>query len=133
MAHATTEQLGSYLSADQETPATVPADAARLLVRASELIDDHTAAAWYDVDADDQPTDATVIAGFRDATCAQVEYWLTADEEDDVLGPTQGASIGGMQQQYGSGVNRVTPMYLAPRAARHLRNAGLMTGAVTSL
>ena len=133
MAYATTEQLGSYLSGDQETPGPVPADAARLLIRASELIDDHIAAAWYDVDANDEPSDAKVIDALHLATCAQVESWLTADEEDDILGPTQGVSITGMQEQYGAGVNRVTPMYLAPRAARHLRKAGLLTGAVTAL
>ena len=73
-----------------------------------------------------------VIDGLADATCAQVEYWLTGDEEDDILGPTQGAAIGGMQQQYGAGENRVTPMYLAPRAARHLRRAGLLSASVGS-
>jgi hypothetical protein len=132
MAYATSEQLGNYLSDDQETPATVPADAARLLVRASELINDHIAAAVYDVDDDEQPTDAKIVTALVNATCAQVEHWLEGDEEDDVLGPTQGAAIGGMQQQYGAGENRVTPMYLAPRAARHLRRAGLLSGAVTS-
>ncbi len=133
MPYATTEQLGSYLSGDQGNPAVVPVDAARLLVRASELIDDYTAAAWYDVDTDGAPTYQPVIDGLRDATCAQVEYWLTADEEDDILGPNQGVSIGGLQEQYGAGVNRVTPMYLAPRAARHLRKAGLLNAAVTTL
>jgi hypothetical protein len=132
MAYATTEQLGAYLSGDPETPAVVPEDAARLLVRASDLIDDHTAAAVYDVDAAGAPTYQPVIEALANATCAQVEYWLTGDEEDDILGPTQGVSLAGMQMQYGAGENRVTPMYLAPRAARHLRRAGLLTAAVSS-
>lgn len=129
MVYATTEQLGTYL---EDSPLVVPADAARLLDRASELVDDHIAAAVYDIDSNGAATYQPVIDGLRDATCAQVEYWLTGDEEDDILGPTQGAAIGGMQQQFGAGENRVTPMYLAPRAARHLRRAGLMSAAVSS-
>lgn len=129
MPYATNEQLGTYL---QGSAIGVPEDAARLLVRASELIDDHTAAAVYDVDTAGAPTYQPVIDALANAVCAQVEYWLTGDEEDDILGPTQGAAIGGMQQQYGAGENRVTPMYLAPRAARHLRRAGLLSGAVSS-
>lgn len=127
MPYATSGELATY------TGAAAPADATRLLTRASELVDDHIVTAVYDVDSNDVPTDTKVIAALRDATCAQVEHWLTGDEEDDILGPTQGVSIGGMQEQYGAGQNRATPMYLAPRAARHLRKAGLLTGAVTSL
>jgi hypothetical protein len=126
MAYATTQQLQTY------TGATPPADATRLLGRASELIDDHIVTAIYDVDDQGNPTDAKIIAALADATCAQVEHWLAGDEEDDILGPVQGQSLAGMQEQYGAGDNRATPMYLAPRAARHLRKAGLMQGAVGS-
>jgi hypothetical protein len=126
MAYATTQQLQTY------TGATPPADATRLLGRASELIDDHIVTAIYDVDDAGQPTDQKVIDALADATCAQVEYWLAGDEEDDILGPVQGQSLAGMQEQYGAGDNRATPMYLAPRAARHLRKAGLMQAAVGS-
>lgn len=124
MSYATNEQLTNFLG----YPA--PEDAARLLVRASELIDDYTITAVYNVDSDDQPTDATVAGAFADATCAQVEYWLTADEEDDILGPLQGVAVAALQLQMGAGTNRATPMYLAPRAARHLRRAGLLNAAV---
>lgn len=127
MAYATPEQLGTYLEGG-----TVPEDAARLLGRASELVDDYTAAAVYDVDGAGAPTYQPVIDGLRDATCAQVEFWLTGDEEDDILGPLQGVSVGGLQLQYGAGENRATPMYLAPRAARTLRRAGLLSASVGS-
>jgi len=130
VAYATSEQLGGYLEGGA---AAVPGDAARLLARASELVDDHIVTAVYDVDANGQPTDVDVAAALRDATCAQVEFWLAGDEEDDILGPTQGVSLAGMQMQYGAGDNRATPMYLAPRAARFLRKAGLLSGAVTAL
>jgi len=102
-----------------------PVDLSRLLDRATDLIDDYLRTAVYDVDDDGEPTDADVIAVLRDATCAQVEFWLAGDEEDDILGPVQGVALGGMQVQYGAADNPVAPHYLAPRAARILRNAGL--------
>jgi len=110
-----------------------PPDAARLLVRASEVIDQALRIAIYDVDAvTGAPTEAAVIQVLADATCAQVEFWETGDEEDDILGPVQGISLAGMQIQYGgSGVvsgGRVSPTYLAPRAHRILVNAGLRDG-----
>ena len=110
-----------------------PPDAARLLVRASEVIDQALRTAVYDVDAvTGAPTNAAVIQVLVDATCAQVEFWETGDEEDDILGPVQGISLAGMQIQYGgSGVvsgGRVSPTYLAPRAHRILVNAGLRDG-----
>ena len=109
-----------------------PPDAARLLVRASEVIDQALRSAVYDVDTNGAPTDVAVIAALVGATCAQVEFWETGDEEDDILGPVQGISLAGMQIQYGgSGVvsgGRVSPTYLAPRAHRILVNAGLRDG-----
>ena len=99
-----------------------PEDLSRLLTRASELIDDFCRTAVYAVDALDMPTDADDIAAFRDATCAQVEFWLAGDEEDDILGPVSDLTIGNV---------KATPAYvmvLAPRAARILRNAGLYRG-----
>lgn len=125
MSYATSGQLATF------TGSTAPADADRLLTRASELIDDHIAAALYDVDSQGVPTAQPVIDALANATCAQVEFWLTGDEEEDILGPLESASIGGMGQGYGS-TNRVTPMYLAPRAARLLRNAGLLYAGVGS-
>lgn len=124
--YATSEQLGTYL----DTP--VPADAARLLVRASEVVNDHTITAVYDTDDGGNPTDSVVLEALSKAVSAQVEYWLAGDEEDDVLGPVVSVGISGVQLQYGSGVNRPTPSYLAPRAARHLRSAGLLGGTVRS-
>jgi hypothetical protein len=121
-AYATGEQLADYTGSPQ------PADAARLLARASELVNDHTVTAVYDTDTDGNPTGTVVVEAFRKATCAQVEFWLAGDEEDDVLGPLEAQPTGTGNQTYGSGTNRVTPMYLAPRAARHLRAAGLLDG-----
>lgn len=99
-----------------------PEDLSRLLTRASELIDDYCRTAVYEHDTDDFPTDSDDIAAFRDATCAQVEFWLAGDEEDDVLGPLSDLTIGGVSAK------PAYVMVLAPRAARILRAAGLYRG-----
>lgn len=132
MAYATAAQLAKYMFDDEAKVGLLPEDAGRLLTRAGELVQDSTVSAVYDVDGDGSPTLAAAVSAFRDAVCAQVEYWLAGDEEDDISGPLQGVSVGGQDQQFGAGTNRVTPMYLAPRAARHLRLAGLLSGSVSS-
>jgi hypothetical protein len=103
------------------TGATAPADAARQLTRASELIDQALMTASYATDSSGDAVDVEVVSALRDATCAQVEFWMASDEQDDVLGPTQGIAVGGLQEQYGAGDNRITPTHLAPRAWRVLR------------
>ena len=120
--YATVEQLAA------DPWGLTPPDAARLLVRASEVIDQALRTAVYDVDTAGAPTNVAVIAALVGATCAQVEFWETGDEEDDILGPVQGIVLAGMQVQYGAGDNRATPTYLAPRAHRILVNAGLRDG-----
>lgn len=109
-AYATAEELASYLGRE------APAEAERLLLRASEVIDDHTRTAIYEVDAEDMPTDDAVKTAFGKATCAQVEFWMASHEEDDILGPVDSVSLGGVTAK---------GRELAPRAARALRDAGL--------
>ena len=122
--YATSAQLLAFTGA-----ATAPADADRLLLRASEVIDQALRTAIYDVDATTGiPTDAATAAVFADATCAQVEFWLASDEEDDVLGPVQSLTLSGLSVTYGAGKDRVSPTYLAPRAHRILNNHGLRDG-----
>lgn len=120
MPHATSAQLAAY------TGAAAPSDADRLLTRASEVIDAALLTATYSVDSIGTAREADVLTALQNATCAQVEFWLAGDEEDDVLGPTQGYAVGGMQVQFGAGENRTAPIELAPRAARHLRNCSLI-------
>jgi len=106
-----------------------PPGAARLLVRASEVIDQALRTAVYDVDTAGAPTDAAVIQVLADATCAQVEFWETGDEEDDILGPVDSLSLAGMSVKMSANQgDRVSPTYLAPRAHRILVNAGLRDG-----
>ena len=133
MPYATLAQLAGFMFDDESKTGSLPPDAGRLLKRASELVQDSTLAAVYDVDGDGNPTGTAAIGAFQNATCAQVEFWITGDEEDDIQGPLQGVALGGQQQQFGAGENRATPMYLAPRAARYLRLAGLLSGSVYSV
>lgn len=115
-AYATSAEYAAF--ADGATPDDLP----RLIDRAGEVIDDFTRTAVYAVDSDGLPTGAIEIAAFRDATCAQVEFWLAGDEEDDVLGPVTDLTIGSVK------ATPQTPLVLAPRAARILRSAGLYRG-----
>lgn len=80
-AYADTDALTAWLPSD----ATVPADAERLLSRASELID-QTVLASYTVDDDGIPTDSGVAQALSDAACAQVEFWMEVGEEHDIDG-----------------------------------------------
>ena len=116
MAYATESDLAQYLGVSE---ADLPADAARLLERASELIDHLTLGR-----IDSENTEHTEAA--RKAACAQVEFWLAVDEENDIPGPIQGIIIGRMQIQYGAGSNRIAAVYVAPRARRYLLDAGLL-------
>ncbi|MFI9339967.1 hypothetical protein ACIG0D_01625 [Streptomyces sp. NPDC052773] len=116
--YATTAQLADYL--DPEDP---PADAARLLRRASKLLDsDFLKAAVYDVDSAGMPTDPEVAAAFAEAVCAQTEFWMEVGVENDISGPLQGVSIGSVQLQYGAGDNRSGPSYYAPGLMRALES-----------
>lgn len=96
-------------------------DADRLLARATTLLDAEVLrGAWYDVDDDGMPTNEEVAAAFRDAVCAQLEFWGEVGEDNDTSGPIQGVSIGSAQIQYGAGANRSGPSYVAPRTYRPL-------------
>ena len=95
-----------------------PPDAERLLLRASELLDD-TVTAPFLVDEDGVPTDSAVAEALRDAACAQVRFWAETGEEHDIDGLAGTAvSIGG--------VSGVRPPVVAPQALRILRGAMLL-------
>lgn len=110
-----------------EVSIAAPEDLSRLLTRASELIDSFTRSAFYETDEDGFPTDADDISAFRDAACAQVEFWLAGDEEDAILGPLQDVTIGAV---------KATPAHvreLAPRAEILLSDAGLYSTSAVAL
>lgn len=116
MVYATKADLADYIGVEETN---LPVDAERLLERASELMD---AAALGRID----PNNAEHIEVVKKATCAQVEFWVQAGEQQDVAGPIEGYRIGGVQIQYGSGESRVGPTVLAPRAKRYLFMSGLL-------
>jgi hypothetical protein len=109
MAYATTADLQDYLGAESE----LPADAGRLLERASELI------AYVCQPTRQIETDEEGAAVLSKATCAQVEFWMTTDESHAILAPTGSHSIGSLSISD-------QPGQIAPRARIILAPAGLM-------
>lgn len=89
---------------------TLPGDIDRLILRASELIRRKT---YHRTDTTDQETEV------KNATCAQVEYWLQIDEASDITGP-----LGPMRIKEFSFDSRFST--LAPRARDILLDAGLL-------
>jgi hypothetical protein len=114
VAHASVAELAAWLPAT--TP--VPADAARLLQRASEVVDEAcTQAFWLDTDTS-LALDATTATALSEAACAQVEFWLEVGEANDVDG------LAGSQIAVPGFAGRRAPV-VAPRAARILSAANL--------
>lgn len=68
-----------------------PANVTRLIAKASQMVRVATKTALYDVDATGKPSDAEVLAGFRDAVCAQVSTWAASG-----IDPTTAASSTGV-------------------------------------
>lgn len=116
MVYATKADLADYIGIEGTN---LPVDAERLLERASELMD---AATLGRIDQEN----TNHMEAAKNATCAQVEYWIQTGEQQDVSGPIEGYSIGSLQIQYGSGADRVSPTVLAPRSRRYLFLAGLL-------
>jgi hypothetical protein len=113
-AYATEEQLADFLPAGTEVD-----DAARLLKRASELLDGSVTNIFTVDSTTGIPTDAPTAEALRDACCAQVEFWLEVGEEHDIDGLAgTDVSVGGFTGK------RAT--VIAPRAQRILGNAGLL-------
>lgn len=75
MAYATATDLATWLGA------AAPADADRLLARAGLEVDYALKGSVYNVDLTGMPTDTPVIAALRDASSAQVEWWLVTQDE----------------------------------------------------
>ncbi|MFS0695127.1 hypothetical protein [Streptomyces nitrosporeus] len=123
--YATPEQLSAWTGQD------APADAVRLLARASEDVEDAARTAIYDVDVQGMPTDPDVIAAMADATCAQVEYQEAAGDDgtgaDDRWGSV---SIGPVSLGDRRGAPAGAGVTLAPRALRALTRAGLLPGVI---
>jgi hypothetical protein len=109
MAYAAPTELADYLGIPE---ADLPDDASRQLQRASELIDYATMG---------RTTGTGNAIPAKNATMAQVEFWMEAGEESDIYGAKnfRSHSIGGVSIQ-----GRISE--LAPRAKRILSREGLL-------
>ena len=88
MAYATVDDLRDWLWNEP------PDDADRQLSNASRVIDGALFGAIYTTDpVTFLPTDPLIIAALRDATCAQVEWWLTTGDELEQFGPYHDVNI----------------------------------------
>ena len=124
-----------YASAEEyeaSTGETAPANPARLLARASRLIDRAMVAAIYDTTAAGYPSDSDVLAGFRDATAAQVQVWASRDAasgagSDDVANsPWTSVSAGGLSfSRQSAPVATVDDTALTAEAVEILEGLGL--------
>ncbi|MFF1790752.1 hypothetical protein ACFVX9_30345 [Kitasatospora sp. NPDC058243] len=94
--YATTADYQAYTGQAPDT------DTARLIVRASQMLDAQLfRLCWYVADpATGLPTDALVAAAFRDAVCAQVQWWTELGDPLGVVGVGWGtAHIGTVHLQ----------------------------------
>jgi hypothetical protein len=123
---ATVEQYEAY------TGASAPANAERLLARASRLVSAATKTALYDTDPAGYPSDTDVREAFRDATCAQVEVWAkrdaaaSGDASDPAASPWTSISAGGLSfSRQSAPVSTVDDTELTAEAAEILAELGL--------
>ncbi|MFD3902972.1 hypothetical protein HXS80_20505 [Streptomyces sp. CB04723] len=123
--YATPEQLADA------TGQPAPADAVRLLTRASEDVEDALRTAVYDTDATGMPTDPAVRDALAAATCAQVEY-VAAQGGDDTgaAGQWDSVSIGPVSMAGRKGGPVGAAVDIGPRALRTLTRAGLLPGVI---
>lgn len=119
--HATELDLTDYLAGSDYTP-PVGAAAQRKLRNASRLVDSKVVG-WYDADDLGVPVEVEIRNALRDATCAQVEQWLSVGEDNDVDGYPQSTPV----STNGTSVG-LRPARLSPRARDLLRDAGLLAG-----
>lgn len=121
MAYATTSDLADLIG-----EAAVPANAGLLLTRASREIDQALLCAVYATDDNGNPTDADLIAAFRDATCEVVCYWLAQGLTDGYPTGYQQVSIGSLSLSRGqgsSGAAAGTQTSMGPQAWAILQRA----------
>jgi hypothetical protein len=137
MAYATEAEYVDYSGRGDASGNADSDDVPRWLNRASDLIDEVLIGAVYPVDASGNPTGATVIAAFRDACCAQVEWWDTTGTGPEAdIGHDQEYSSVGLGSlslsRHNSATSSRGPSRLAARAWGHLRTAGLTPFAIAT-
>ncbi|MGA5209019.1 hypothetical protein ACWCV2_15495 [Streptomyces pseudogriseolus] len=120
------------------TGEAAPANAERLLARASRLVSAATKAALYDTDPAGFPSDTDVRDAFRDAVCAQVQVWAKRDAagsgnaSDPVASPWTSISAGGLSfSRQSAPVATADDTELTAEAAEILAELGLETAVWT--
>lgn len=79
------------------TGQTPPSDVEAKLARASTMLDSRVLRAYrYDVDTTGMPTAAVVLAAFKDATCALVQWWVETGDELGQAGQYEEVRLGTM-------------------------------------
>jgi len=109
MAYATVEEFTDYLDPDP-----VPANAARLLTKASRRLDRLLIGAIYETDEDGLPTDPDLIEVFREAVCIQAQYIADLGDETGAMANVSQMELGNQKivraiSVVGSGTPRVAP------------------------
>lgn len=138
LVYATNEDLTAW------PVSPLPANAAALLRSASLLVRGATMTARYAVDAEGLPSDAKVLEAFKDATTAQVGFWVAAGVDPSGGGaqtsaPVQSKKLGSGSIQYDTSVNASVAAFEAKRDAATslcteawliLQQAGIVPGGV---
>lgn len=114
MAYATLVQLAEYMGV---LPETLSPDAARLLERASELVDFYTCGNSSRASELQEPY-------LVKAVCAQVKKWLESGEGEDTE-RIESYSIGKVSVRYAAGASQKAQP-LSDAATRHLWLGGLL-------
>lgn len=120
--YATTGDLAEYLDTE------APANADRLLARASRVVDSLLIGARYATDEQDQPTDPTVVDALLDATVIQAAYWHHNGEPDQGSARYSSVSIGSVRLQGGgaAAAGSVDGVEVAPGVVTVLQVPGLL-------
>jgi hypothetical protein len=120
VAYATEQQLIDYLAPD-----AAPANAAKVLDRASDDIDGLLIGAVYDTDAYGMPTDARVQEALRKATLAQAEYLVATNDLTGAQRQWGTVSVG--EVSYTRGTTGMEPGRIADAALQALRVHGFLS------
>lgn len=88
--YATPDDLATY------SGEAAPDDATALLAKATRLLVANVfRLCWYHVGDDKMPSDPRVTAAFRDAVCAQVQWWDELGDSTGAFGAGWGTLIAG--------------------------------------
>lgn len=128
--YATVDDFAQWMDAD------LPANGRAFLRSASIAVRDYTATAWYSVNTDGTPSDATFAATFRDATCAQAAFLVGVgyDPLSGTVAPVESdAGVGSARVNYADGALAAARIYagvhgLCPEARKLIAQGGVPVG-----